>query len=83
MLLAARGLSLTERIFDACLPTVKRWEVCMFHYHIALLMSVNMYAVNLTSTIFSELENRGTRRALVWVVFLLKGAVCLVADAKD
>lgn len=53
MLLAARGLSLTERIFDACLPTVKRWEVCMFHYHIVLLMSVNMYVVNLMNTIFS------------------------------
>ena len=52
MLLAVRGLSLTERIFDACLPTVKRWEVCMFHYHIVLLMSVNMYIVNLTNTIF-------------------------------
>ena len=53
MLLAARGLSLTERIFDACLPTVKRLEVCMFHCHIVLLMSVNMYVVNLTNTIFS------------------------------
>ena len=83
MLLAARGLSLTARIFDACLPTVKRWEVCMFQYHVVLLMSVNVYAVNLKRTIFSELENRGSRRALMWVVFLLKGAVCLVADAKD
>ena len=55
----------------------------MFHYHIVLLMSVNMYAVNLKRTIFSELENRGSRRALMWVVFLLKDAVCLVADAKD
>lgn len=83
MQLAARGLSLTERIFDACLPAVKRWEVCMFHYHIVLLMSVNVYVVNFKSTIFSELENRGSRRALMWVVFLLKGAVCLVAYAKD
>lgn len=83
MLLAARGLLRIEGIFGACLPTVKRWEVCMFHYHIVLLMSVNMYVVNLMNTIFSELENRGSRRALMWVVFLLKGAVCLVADAKD
>ena len=37
----------------------------MFQYHVVLLMSVNLYAVNLKSTIFSELENRGSRRALV------------------
>lgn len=55
----------------------------MFQYHVVLLMSVNVYAANLKRTIFSELENRGSRRALMWVVFLLKGAVCLVADAKD
>ena len=83
MLLAVRGLLRIEGIFGACLPTVKRWEGCMFQYHVGLLRSVNLYAVNLKSTIFSELENRGSRRALVWVVFLLKGAVCLVAYAKD
>lgn len=83
MLLAVRGLLWIEGIFGACLPTVKRWEGCMFQYHVVLLMGVNLYAVNLKSTIFSELENRGSRRALVWVVFLLKGAVCLVAYAKD
>ena len=55
----------------------------MFQYHVVLLMGVNVYVVNFKSTIFSELENRGSRRALMWVVFLLKGAVCLVADAKD
>lgn len=68
MLLAARGLPQTEGIFGACLSTVKRWEGCMFQYHVVLLMSVNVYAVNLKRTIFSELENRGSRRALVWVV---------------
>ena len=55
----------------------------MFQYHVVLLMSVNLYAVNLKSTIFSELENRGSRRALVWVVFLLKGAARFAAYAKD
>ena len=83
MLLAVRGLLRIEGIFGACLPTVKRWEGCMFQYHVVLLMSVNVYAVNLKRTIFSELENRGSRRALVWVVFLLKGAVCFAAYAKD
>lgn len=83
MLLAVRGLLRIEGIFGACLPTVKRWEGCIFQYHVVLLMSVNVYAVNLKRTIFSELENRGTRRALVWVVFLLKGAARLVAYAKD
>lgn len=83
MLLAVRGLLRIEGIFGACLPTVKRWEGCMFQYHVVLLMGVNVYAVNLKRTIFSEFENRGTRRALVWVVFLLKGAARLVAYAKD
>lgn len=69
MLLAVRGLLRIEGIFGACLPTVKRWEGCMFQYHVVLLMGVNVYAVNLKRTIFSELENRGTQRALVWVVF--------------
>lgn len=41
----------------------------MFHYHIVLLMGVNVYVENFKSTIFSELENRRSRRALVWVVF--------------